>query len=202
MKLKRLGLPKIAAISAAFVMVVVGLVLCRVSGDPEAAAALDHTTTAALEASPGLEGTDTVADAPEAGPAEVAPATGEVVFARDAAPRAPSPSSPRAAAAPDLARPSQSARPAPTRSLPPLPPPNWEAVSAPSATLGPPPGVLWLSGVVQGEPQVAVLRRGENRYVVTEGDVFETSYRVVDISSNTITLQRGSRKQTLRVGQY
>lgn len=202
MELKRLGLPKIAAISAAFVMVVVGLVLCRVSGDPEAAAALDNTATAAPEASSGLEETDTVADAPEAESAEVAPATEEVVFARDAAPRARSPSSPRAAAAPDSARPSQAARPAPTRSLPPLPPPNWEAVSAPSATLGPPPGVLWLSGVVQGEPQVAVLRRGENRYVVTEGDVFEESYRVVDISSNTITLQRGSRKQTLRVGQY
>jgi hypothetical protein len=67
---------------------------------------------------------------------------------------------------------------------------------------GPPPDVLWLSGVVQGEPRVAVLRRGENRYVVSEGDVFEENYRVLTISSNTISLQRGSRKRTLRVGQY
>ena len=68
--------------------------------------------------------------------------------------------------------------------------------------LGPPPGVLWLSGIIQGEPTLAVLRRDSNRYRVREGDTIEGSYRVIAISSASVTLQRGGSKKVLRVGQY
>jgi hypothetical protein len=62
--------------------------------------------------------------------------------------------------------------------------------------------VLWLAGVIQGDPRVALLRRGKSRFLVEEGDSFEDHYRVVSISSNCVTLERGTRKQTLRVGEY
>ena len=83
-----------------------------------------------------------------------------------------------------------------------MPPPEWGAPAATEEPSGPPPGVLWLSGVIQGEQKVAVLRRGESRYVVREGETFEERYRVVTISSNSVTLERGGKNQTLRVGQY
>jgi hypothetical protein len=73
---------------------------------------------------------------------------------------------------------------------------------APAQPSGPPPGVLWLSGVIQGEPRVAVLRRGESRFVVKEGDIIEDRYTVSQIGTNTIALKHGSRTLTLRVGQY
>ena len=71
----------------------------------------------------------------------------------------------------------------------------------PELSEGPAPTVLWLSGVIQGDPKVALLRRGEKRYLVKEGGTFER-YRVVKIASNSITIQRGGSKQTLRVGEY
>jgi len=67
---------------------------------------------------------------------------------------------------------------------------------------GPPPGVLWLSGVIQGKPRLALLRRDGNRYLVREGEMIEGRYRVSAISGNSVTLERGNRKQTLRLGQY
>jgi hypothetical protein len=60
--------------------------------------------------------------------------------------------------------------------------------------------VLWLSGVINGDPKVALLRRGDSRYLVREGGTFE-SYRVVRITSNSVTVQRGGSKRTLRVGK-
>ncbi len=81
--------------------------------------------------------------------------------------------------------------------LPPLSPPNFGA--QPTA-LDPPPNVLWLSGVIQGNPKVALFRRGDNRYLVKEGGVVE-GYQVANITSNSVTIQRGSRKRTLRIGQ-
>jgi hypothetical protein len=73
---------------------------------------------------------------------------------------------------------------------------------APAQPSGPPPGILWLSGVIQGGPRVAVLRRGESRFVVKEGDIIEDRYTVSQIENNSIVLKQGSRKLTLRVGQY
>ncbi len=66
---------------------------------------------------------------------------------------------------------------------------------------GPAPSVLWLAGVVEGDPKLAVLRRGDSRYLVKEGDSVEGAYRVVKIASNAVTLQRGRRSLTLRLGR-
>jgi hypothetical protein len=188
MKLKRLGLPNIIALSAALLMVIAGLVISRVGGGPEAAAAPESAKPAPVVA-PAL-----AAEAAESSEAETAePEAAEPK-------KAPVPSAsaePKKATAPVAAP-----RPSPTRSLPPLPPPEWGAPAAGEEPSGPPPGVLWLSGVIQGEQRVAVLRRGESRYVVREGETFEGKYRVVAISSNSVTLERGGKKQTLRVGQY
>jgi hypothetical protein len=55
--------------------------------------------------------------------------------------------------------------------------------------------------VVEGDPKLAVVRRGESRYLVKEGDSVEGTYRVTKINSNAVTLQRGRRSLTLRLGQ-
>jgi hypothetical protein len=70
----------------------------------------------------------------------------------------------------------------------------------PVAASIPAPEVLTLSGIIQGEPKVAVLRLGEQRYFVKEGDSIGRD-RVVKIGSNSVTLQHGRRTQTLRVGE-
>jgi len=191
MKLKRLGLPKIIALSAALLMVIVGFVISRVGGGPEAAAAPRALKIAAIPAHEsavdGAESSETETQPPEAAePGEAEPSA-----------------EPKKAAAPAAAPKRKAApRPSATRSLPPLAPPEWGAADVTEEPSGPPPGVLWLSGVIQGEQRVAVLRRGESRYVVREGDTFEGKYRVVAISSNSVTLERGGKNQTLRVGQY
>ncbi len=204
MKMKRLALPKIAALSAAFVMVAAGLVLSRVTGAPEAAAAQDEAPASVSAAPTHAEENAAVSESLELGVADAEADSDDSIPGPGGAPRAaeakPLPTG--GSVPPASARPKQTTAPARTRSLPPLPPPNWGAATVSQLPSGPPPDVLWLSGVVQGEPRVAVLRRGENRYVVSEGDVFEENYRVLTISSNTISLQRGSRKRTLRVGQY
>jgi len=61
---------------------------------------------------------------------------------------------------------------------------------------------MWLSGVIHGDPKLALLRRGENRYLIREGDTVDGKYQVIEISANSVVLQRGGRRQTLRVGQY
>jgi len=195
MKLKRLGLPNIIALSAALLMVIAGFVISRVGGGPEAAAAPRAPKIAAIPAPEsavdGAESSETETQPPEAAEVEVAEPK-----------KAPVPSASaelKKAAAPKR---KVAPRPSPTRSLPPLPPPEWGAADVTEEPSGPPPGVLWLSGVIQGEQRVAVLRRGESRYVVREGETFEGTYRVVAISSNSVTLDRGGKKQTLRVGQY
>jgi len=195
MKLKRLGLPKIIALSAALLMVIAGFVISRVGGGPEAAAAPRALKIAAIpaheSAADGAESSETETQPPEA--AEPGEAEPSAEPKKAAAPAAALAASPKRKVAP---------RPSPTRSLPPLAPPEWGAADVTEEPSGPPPGVLWLSGVIQGEQRVAVLRRGESRYVVREGETFEEKYRVVAISSNSVTLERGGKNQTLRVGQY
>lgn len=106
------------------------------------------------------------------------------------------------AAATSQAPPAPRVSPASTSSLPPLTLALDGATGVGAEARGPAPGVLWLSGVIQGQPRLAVIRRGQNRYMVREGDTFEGQYRVATISSNSVTLQRGRRKLTLRLGQY
>ena len=193
MKLKRLGLPKIIALSAALLMVIAGLVISRAGGGPEAVASQDA-------ARPG------VVVAPASAAEEVEPSETETPPLAAAAPAAAAPKASekpqKAAEVASAAKPKGVAKVSARRSLPPLPPPEWGAPAPAEEPSGPPPGVLWLSGVIQGEQRVAVLRRGESRYVVREGETFEGKYRVVAISSNSVTLARGGENQMLRVGQY
>jgi hypothetical protein len=69
-------------------------------------------------------------------------------------------------------------------------------------TQGPPPNVLWLSGIIQGSPKLAVIRRGEERYMVREGESVGGAYRVSKITASAVTLQRGRRTLLLRLGQF
>ena len=86
--------------------------------------------------------------------------------------------------------------------LPPFPAGLPPLSSSPGASWGgPAPSALWLAGVVEGDPKLAVVRRGESRYLVNEGDSVEGTYRVTKITSDTITLQRGRRSLTLRLGR-
>lgn len=84
--------------------------------------------------------------------------------------------------------------------LPPLLPFGGPRLAA-GTSGGPPPNVLRLSGVVGDERKVAVLRQGESRYVVREGDTISGGYRVVRISAKSVTLQRGGRRRTLGLGE-
>lgn len=145
------------------------------------------------------------APAQESGPASAAPAptqqkAHQAPAARSAAPAA-RPASPSAVALPPLA--AVRTRPGPAdRSLPPLTLALDGTGPVGQAMNGAPPTVLWLSGVIEGSPKLAVVRRGQHRYMVREGDAIENQYRVITISSNSVTLQRGGRKQVLRLGQY
>ncbi|MDH5201367.1 MAG: hypothetical protein OEW93_10795 [Candidatus Bathyarchaeota archaeon] len=112
------------------------------------------------------------------------------------------PRTPSGKGAPRPKRVAPTRRPLPPESLPPFPPALYGAAPLGEPASGPPPSVLWLSGVIQGDPKVALLRRGSNRYLVREGDKIENRYRVTRISSDSVTLRRGTRTQTLRLGQY
>ncbi len=200
---------------AALLMVVVGLVLCRL-GTPVASSpipdATPERTTSEQVARPVVEEAASDAPAPTAdeevsdspapaaeesdADAEDARATGQTT-GKPPAP-APAPRKPAPAAAP---KPRASARKAvPQSYLPPFQPGAYGTESA--AQSGPPPDVLWLSGVIQGEPMVAVLRRGSNRFYVRQGDTIENGYTVVKISSNAVTLRRARSTRVLRLGQY
>ena len=134
--------------------------------------------SAALRASLAIRAEMAKAGAPKA--AETGPAP-----ARPPAPPAPRGNSPRQALA--------------YGSLPPL----MLASSGPEAgAQGPPPGVLWLAGVIHGSPKLAVIRRGQERFLVREGESVGGIYRVSRITADTVTLQRGRRTLVLRLGQF
>ena len=89
----------------------------------------------------------------------------------------------------------------PSGSLPPFQPAPYGGRTG-DAPGGPPPGVLWLSGVIRGDPSLAIIRRGENRYLVQEGNTIESGYQVVQISPDRVVLKRRGAKRVLRIGQY
>jgi len=210
----RIGLSKLILLSGAVLMVIVGFALSGVTGDREIAAAPRQVSSAGppplsigfeMSAEPAAsDPTSTTeperkASEPERSeaaekPAETAETSKPQVKAESVVTPRPTP------------KPATSSKPTPktstTRSLPPLPPPEWSMTDAPAEPTGPPPGVLWLSGVIQGDPRVALLRRGDSRYVVKEGDIIEDRYVVSEIGNNSVTLKYGSRTKTLRVGQY
>jgi len=198
MKLRKKDLAKIVGFSAALVMLAVGIVVtcAEQSATPQPPAA-----EAAVAETPPTLAADQPSE-PAAEPAvEAAPEPESPEPAAEPAPP-PVPAQTAAASAPRPAPRPAPARAVPAASLPPFMLPSTDGGGTATRPLGPAPGVLWLSGVIQGDPTVAVLRRGENRYHVCEGDLIEGRYRVISISNNTAVLQRGSTRQTLRVGQY
>jgi hypothetical protein len=201
MKLRNLGLPKLTALAAAMLMIGLGFFLGRAGAPRQAEVAADlppPTPPRQMASEP-----EPPAQAPEPEPQVAAdpPNSQPEEQTAEPAPKPqppPAPPRPARAAAPKPQPRPAAPRPVATDELPPFQP----AYQQEEASLGPPPGVLWLSGVIQGDPEVALLRRGDNRYLVREGDLVEGRYRVLEISSNTITLRRGGRRQSLRVGQY
>ena len=189
------NLPRLMALAAALAMMVTGLLLCR-SEPPGTPITHKHSLGASPGSPPPLETaeqdrTETNVDAsPEPAKQENQVAKAE-----------PQGLAPGRTTAGQARRPPAEHKPLPASSLPPFLPPLYGADMGQEMG-GPPPGVLWLSGVIQGQPKMALLRRDENRYLVREGETIEGRYRVIGISANSVTLQRGSRKQTLRLGQY
>jgi len=82
--------------------------------------------------------------------------------------------------------------------LPPLLPLSHNAAAGVAPR--PLPPVLRLAGIIEGGEKLAIMRRGDNRYMVREGDMVE-GQRVLRISANMVTLQRGARKRTLRLSR-
>ena len=59
---------------------------------------------------------------------------------------------------------------------------------------------LQLTGIIVGTPSTAVLRLGEDHYVVREGDVLDTTLRVQRITKTTVILRDARMAYTLRLG--
>jgi hypothetical protein len=59
---------------------------------------------------------------------------------------------------------------------------------------------LTLTGIIIGNPSTAVLRLGEDHYVVREGDVLDATLRVQKITRTAVTLREGRTTYTLRIG--
>jgi len=62
-------------------------------------------------------------------------------------------------------------------------------------------GALSVSGIVSGPPSLAVLRQGENHFIVRSGDGLPGRIRVVSIGKSTVTLRDGQREYVLRLGE-
>jgi hypothetical protein len=59
---------------------------------------------------------------------------------------------------------------------------------------------LTLTGIILGTPSTAVLRMGDDHYVVREGDVLDTTLRVQKITRTAVTLREGRTTYTLTIG--
>jgi hypothetical protein len=60
---------------------------------------------------------------------------------------------------------------------------------------------LQLTGIIAGSPSTAVLRLGEEHYVVREGDLLNGQLRVQQITKNSVVLREGRSTYTLRLGR-
>jgi len=193
---------RIAALFAALLMVAAGLILCRLEAPLASSTAATPTAPTTAQEQPQPDGAQPAPQDPTPSE-EVASPSGQISAQdtkADETPRvvAPKPREPIGAATRKRAAPAQKA--VPQAYLPPFQPGLYAApTDGPS---GPPSNVLWLSGVIQGDPKLAVLRQGENRYLVREGDAIDNGYRVVQISTNNVTLKRRGKNRVLRLGQY
>ncbi|UCC68038.1 MAG: hypothetical protein JSV79_13160 [Armatimonadota bacterium] len=200
MKLNKRDSVRVAALLAALLMVAVGLILCRL--EAPLASSTAPTPTAPLTAWDQPTEAEAAASEEPAPPGSTTDPSDQIpaqdASAGETARPAAKPQKPVSTSARKRAAPARKA--VPQAYLPPFQPGLHGAPS--DGPPGPPPNVLWLSGVIQGEPKLAVLRRGGNRYLVREGDAIDGGYRVARISSHTVTLQRRGRTRVLRLGQY
>jgi len=60
---------------------------------------------------------------------------------------------------------------------------------------------LYLAGIIVGNPSTAVLRWGEDHYVVREGDYLDNDLRVQQITKDSVTLRGGGSTYVLRLGR-
>ncbi len=85
----------------------------------------------------------------------------------------------------------------PRKGLPLLPPlPDSDSSSVTSRT-----SQLYLAGVIVGNPSTAVLRWGETRYFVRQGDWLDNDLRVQEIKNDSVTLRDGRSTYVLRLGR-
>lgn len=75
---------------------------------------------------------------------------------------------------------------------PPLPPP-------PDSRRG--RDTLQVTGIILGSPSTAVLRVGDEHYVVRAGDLLDSQLRVQEITKDTVTLRDGRTTYVLRLGR-
>jgi hypothetical protein len=90
--------------------------------------------------------------------------------------------------------------------IPPLPvvPPLSLIASAIAGGAQPPLGFaaapqekLRVTGIIQGDPNVAILRKGERRFIVREGDPVGSQYTVTKISARRVVLSAGEHDQVI-----
>jgi len=189
MKLTGRDLAKAIGFIGAVVLVAVSMIIAGAKEPTPAAPSQARIASEEPEATPAP------AEAANALPGEQATGARDKAEVQEKASAAP----PRAAPSSAQAAPGTKRAAAPTASYSRGPLPPFPAGLPPFA--GQAPSTLWLAGVVEGDPKLAVLRRGESRYLVKEGDSVEGAYRVTKIASNTVTLQRGRRSLTLRLGR-
>jgi hypothetical protein len=60
---------------------------------------------------------------------------------------------------------------------------------------------LQVTGIILGSPSTAVLRVGDEHYVVHAGDYLDNDLRVQEITKDTVTLRDGRTSYTLRLGR-
>ncbi len=60
---------------------------------------------------------------------------------------------------------------------------------------------LALTGIIVGTPSMAIMRRGQDHFIVQPGSELPGKVRVQAVTRNTVTLKDGNRQYTLRLGQ-
>jgi hypothetical protein len=87
--------------------------------------------------------------------------------------------------------------------LPVIPPLPFIAAAIPGG-VQPPPGFtaapqekLRVTGIIHGDPDVAILRKGERRFIVREGDPVGSQYIVTKISGRRVVLSAGEHDQVI-----
>ena len=60
---------------------------------------------------------------------------------------------------------------------------------------------LYVAGIIVGNPSTAVLRWGEDHYIVHEGDYLDSDLRVQQIKKDSVTLRGGGSTYVLRLGR-